>query len=69
MTHGEFRYWQALYEIDPFGENRADWRAGIEAMLPVEFIFDHDNPGLLDADEDDITEQNRAALAALTGPK
>jgi hypothetical protein len=33
MPLEEFATWQAYYEIDPFGEDRADLRAGIVASV------------------------------------
>ena len=35
MSAAEFRAWMAYYEIEPFGEERADLRAGILAATLV----------------------------------
>jgi len=36
MPAGEFTDWIAYSRIEPFGEERADWRAALQAMVVAE---------------------------------
>lgn len=53
ITYEQFLEWQAYYELEPFGEKRADWRNGVAIstilnvgwgvrpkMKPNDFIMD-----------------------------
>jgi hypothetical protein len=35
LTHRDYLDWQALYRVDPWGEDRADLRAGIIASAAI----------------------------------
>lgn len=68
----EFKYQLAYYEIDPWGSEREDYRQGIEAMLPVDWIIERANPGLLDMTDEEADAQIDATLSAMAnaaGPK
>ena len=40
MSSREFAEWMAYYEIEPFGEERADWRAGMIAATIANIFRD-----------------------------
>jgi hypothetical protein len=61
----EFRYQLAFYEIDPWGSEREDYRNGIEAMMPTDWIIERANPGLIDMTAEETDAQVDATLNAM----
>lgn len=73
MSSREFARWMAFYSINPFGEQRRDWRAGqicsvLATLLgrrptkPADFMF---SPGSTRMDRDDMTKVLKRAEQTL----
>jgi hypothetical protein len=65
MTWSELNDWLALYDIDPWGEQRADLRSSVNALLTngvrdVEVLF----PYVGQPDSDEISVEDEAELIA-----
>jgi len=59
LTTDELLDWLALYEIDPWGETRRDYRAAVASMWVRGAKFEDVRPtyphvGCVDADDDDL---------------
>jgi hypothetical protein len=77
ISSREFSEWQAFYGLEPFGEARADlrsaqiahaaWnamRSGKDHVPPDAFLLRFDREEMT---EEQITAQNKAAMAAIFG--
>jgi len=76
----EFTEWQAYWQIEPWGDSRADLRTGIlastvaniwrtgdgEAFTPADFIPEFGTLAPAPMDRDDLIAQQQALLEGLT---
>lgn len=66
MTWSELNDWLALYDVDPWGERRADMRSAVNALQSngckeVEVLW----PYIGSADSDDISVEDEAEIIAI----
>ena len=84
MTPEEFIYWQAYDRVDPFGEERADWRNAVNTAANInlhisrnsepakvaELMWSYEPRGGVEITEDpeELARKMEAAFSMLLGP-